>query len=290
MFRKIKALLRNTIYQTTVHTRIDKLEQKLLEANKKLMEANKDVRKIIARDVAGNHRLYDCDRMPEKRYIHSFNDFIKTSDYKELFVNLTRGLDDNSISLIVNILKRFEIVDGKEGTIGLYSKEEHKRLQDSADRKAHILKVSDDLYCMNEYRLPIDRFSVDSYLFIDRYGINNINYSTFDNKDIIDAGAFIGDSLLIFHKLTSGKIYSFEPLSANYDLLLKTIELNSIVNCVPIKMGLGVGETKQPFVYDSTCSKQVMDVLNTDQELEYVEMTSIDAFVERNGNCSVSAK
>ena len=330
MIRKIKALWRNVVYQTTVHARIDKLERKLfekiskyvkevkmeltvakreilevkreilevkretkaeiLETKKEMKEvtlkAKKNIAEIIAKDVAGNYRLYDCDRELEKNYILVFNKYIKESNYKELFVNLTRGLGDNCVAQIVNILKRFDIVDGKKGTMSLYSKEEHKRLQESATMRAHILKVSDDLYCMNEYRLPVDRFSVNVHLFIDRYGIDSINLSALDNKNIIDAGAFIGDSLLIFHKLTKGKVYSFEPLSSNYDLLLKTIELNDIKNCVPIKMGLGDDETKQPFVNDGTSSKQAVAEQDSDKELEYVEMTSLDKFVETN-NISV---
>ena len=50
--------------------------------------------------------------------------------------------------------------------------------------------------------------------------------------DIIDAGGFIGDSVLVLSPLTGGKVYTFEPVRENFDLMQKTMELNHITNAV----------------------------------------------------------
>jgi len=64
---------------------------------------------------------------------------------------------------------------------------------------------------------------------------------------MIDAGANIGLHSIICSKIvgTAGKVYSFEPSKANFDLLLKNIELNHIKSIIPINKGLGdkIGET-----------------------------------------------
>lgn len=64
---------------------------------------------------------------------------------------------------------------------------------------------------------------------------------------MIDAGANIGLYSIIGSKLVGieGKVYSFEPSKANFDLLSKNIELNHIKNIIPINKGLGdkIGET-----------------------------------------------
>ena len=59
------------------------------------------------------------------------------------------------------------------------------------------------------------------------------------DKIIIDAGGFIGDSILVFRECTKNKIYSFEPDSKNYKLALETISLNSIQDVVLENIALG---------------------------------------------------
>jgi len=57
-------------------------------------------------------------------------------------------------------------------------------------------------------------------------------------KSILDLGAYIGDSAFIFMKSIPeiDKIYCFEPLQANYELLKKTIYKNKLENkFIPVK-------------------------------------------------------
>ena len=67
--------------------------------------------------------------------------------------------------------------------------------------------------------------------------IKNINQVK--NKNIIDAGGFIGDSAIVFSYYTDKNVYSFEPFLQNYNMILKTIELNKKNNIIPVNMALG---------------------------------------------------
>ncbi|MDE3212277.1 MAG: FkbM family methyltransferase [Bacteroidota bacterium] len=58
---------------------------------------------------------------------------------------------------------------------------------------------------------------------------------------IIDAGANIGLYSILGSRIVGekGKVYSFEPSGANFDILKKNIQLNKCNNIVPVNMGLG---------------------------------------------------
>ncbi len=58
-------------------------------------------------------------------------------------------------------------------------------------------------------------------------------------KDFVDCGAWVGDSAIYFLKYRPRKVYAFEPLPVNYDLLLKSIHLNALQEVVPLRKGLG---------------------------------------------------
>ena len=58
------------------------------------------------------------------------------------------------------------------------------------------------------------------------------------NKDIIDAGAYIGDSSLAFSKLTSSNIHAFEPFEESYNKLIENIKLNNVKNVIPANFAL----------------------------------------------------
>ena len=63
--------------------------------------------------------------------------------------------------------------------------------------KSKIVKLNDNLYYYNGYYLPVNQF--DSSVFYSKYAIDEL--TTLDsvrNKDIIDAGGYVGDTALLF--------------------------------------------------------------------------------------------
>ena len=99
--------------------------------------------------------------------------------------------------------------------------------------------------------------------------------------DVLDIGAFIGDSALIFNQFSPHKIYSFEPDPHNFDLLQKTIALNNLENkIVPIKKGLAAKEGSMTLQTDLAASTvhQTNDLQNGTK----IEVTTIDSYVSEN--------
>lgn len=105
------------------------------------------------------------------------------------------------------------------------------------------MKISNGLYYYDGFYLPANQF--EDSVFYYKHGIDSLK--TLDKirgNDIIDAGGYIGDSILILSPLTDKKVYSFEAVSQSYELMQKTIELNNIKNAVPVKK-LWEKKTKQ---------------------------------------------
>ena len=51
--------------------------------------------------------------------------------------------------------------------------------------------------------------------------------SQIKNRDIIDGGAYVGDSALVFSELGPSRIFSFEPVDSLFEKLNETIILNN---------------------------------------------------------------
>jgi FkbM family methyltransferase len=109
------------------------------------------------------------------------------------------------------------------------------------------------------------------------------------NGTIIDAGAYVGDSAVMFSEITERVIYAFEPISSNYQLLMKTIELNGLNNkIIAIEKGLG---DKDEIIYTNAEKEGSMLTLsnssdNSQIKHNTIQMTTLDNFVAEH-NISV---
>lgn len=98
-------------------------------------------------------------------------------------------------------------------------------------------------------------------------------------KDVIDGGAFLGDSAVIFSKEYLFKnIYSFEPDRYNYIKLKENIAKYKMENVIPVSKGISSEEGKVKFEVQGTASSI------SSKGSEEIEVTSIDKFVENNGS------
>ena len=104
------------------------------------------------------------------------------------------------------------------------------------------------------------------------------------NKDIIDAGAYIGDSSLAFSRLTSSKVHAFEPFADSFNKLLENIKLNDVDNIVPVEASLSDknGEEKIYLLGDN------FQGITSDESFRYfgksftVETMTVDKYVQDN--------
>jgi FkbM family methyltransferase len=127
-----------------------------------------------------------------------------------------------------------------------------------------------------EYILPVNHF--DEAVFYHEYGLSELPAyikENLANKDFIDAGAFIGDSALIFNKLKPSKIYAFEPSRKNYFLMQKTLSLNGLSNVVPIHSALGNTESSSNLFTWGNAS------FISEKGTEEIKTTTIDSLQEK---------
>ena len=129
------------------------------------------------------------------------------------------------------------------------------------------------------------KFSGDYNLhaFID-LGLNDEDLKFLKNKDIIDAGAFTGDTSLPLSQITSKKVYAFEPFSSSFNLLKKNIKDNNIKNIIPVNKSLGDTDGERTLYlagenYQGITSNP--DTRAYDSEIKVREIT-LDTYVEEN--------
>ena len=107
-----------------------------------------------------------------KALVESFNKVMEDENIKERFNELIKGLDEESISTVVRIMKRMQMIsDGNMELQDIYTKEELVELEKVKDEfTSKIIKIDNDLYYYDGFYLPVNQF--DSSVFYSKYGIN----------------------------------------------------------------------------------------------------------------------
>lgn len=106
------------------------------------------------------------------------------------------------------------------------------------------------------------------------------------NKDIIDCGAFWGDSSLSFLKYKPYKVYAIEPCSKNFEALKNVIRRNNLENViVPYKKGV-YNQADTRILYHNyegleNCSSFYNNSKNENLQ-ESIELITIDKLVQQN--------
>jgi len=133
----------------------------------------------------------------------------------------------------------------------------------------------DDNYC----KKLVEQF--DPCMMEGPYGYSDTDFDVTIKPDdvVMDVGAWIGD-FSAYAAAKGAKAYAFEPLSKNYELLLKTAELNGN-NIIPIKKGLGnINEDKEICINENDTAGSSA-YLTKSKNKEIIEITTLDEFVER---------
>lgn len=156
---------------------------------------------------------------------------------------------------------------------------EYRALRDRIKRKGNYYVLESH---SREYRLPINHFEMP--VFYHKYGVPELPREVIkklEGRDFIDGGAFIGDSALVLSEFKPRKIYAFEPLSENYLLLLRTIQLNNLSSTVvPVKKALGASRGIQQVIQHGSASF-ISEIFNLDKG-EEIEVITLDEFVVEN--------
>lgn len=205
-------------------------------------------------------------------------------DFRNRVLKNIENVDEESMETYLKIIHRSHLLSNPNFSGQIYTGKEQDDLRKIYDFQKDICRIDDHLYSYKSYLLPICHF--ETGVFLTKHGMHRLeNMSYFANKDIIDAGGFIGDSALIFSPLTSQKVYSFEAAKNNYDMMLQTIKLNHKTNIVPVHKALGAttGELEISFnAENDSCGtgKKLKDVDYA--HTEKTEMTTLDQYVDEH--------
>lgn len=221
--------------------------------------------------------------------VTTYKNFFLQIDGEELiekYNNLIKGLDNDSIKCVSQILSRAKLISEQDpekvGAIDIFTSEEKLQI-DKVKKEFHqqIIKLSNECWAYRQYIFPISKPEVTSLYY--KHQIDHLkNIDGLKEKDFLDVGCYIGDSAVAFTEFTKGKIYSFEPVSAFYDLTLKTIEMNGCTNIIPINIALGSKDENMTIHINGVGSSLTMNTTGYRQnsKTEIIKVTTLDNFVK----------
>ncbi|MEM0242870.1 MAG: FkbM family methyltransferase [Candidatus Aenigmatarchaeota archaeon] len=102
-------------------------------------------------------------------------------------------------------------------------------------QKKYRFYLNEEIYEFN-YKKLIEHININYYYYL-KYGkintdvLDYLNFGIkFKNRVVLDVGAWIGDSILLFHKLGAKRIIAYEPIKENVEFANKIIKKFNI-NC-----------------------------------------------------------
>ena len=264
----------------TASNNIDSIMKKIDFATQKSTDLDKKMNTLMDSVNEIDH-IYQYNNNYERKINDSFNEYYDAPNYREQFLRLIEGLDSESIDELVKILQRQHLIrDTRDQKLDLYSFEEQKLIKDMKRKlNKEIYRIDDGMYCFKHWFLPINHF--EASVFIYQHGIDCIkNINDLRNKDILDVGGFIGDSILILKPLTSKRVISFEAVLSNFELMKKTVAMNHLDNVILEHAALGDSTTTtQISVSGSESSFHTNGIVKVDC-LEEVCMFTLDDYMK----------
>lgn len=290
----------NTYIESLLQKQADFYEEKLNSLNQELDDLKKIIKdelsdlqkrindvqaqsKAVSRSLDHVEHKYLYNNEYERKAISSFDEYYKRDDFKDMFLDLVRGLSNEDTAQIVRILQRQRLaLDSKGRETDIFTKDEQQKIWNlKKEMGINEFRVSDDMYCLNQYFLPVKHFEASVFFY--KHGIDCIeNIDALKDKDILDVGGFIGDSILVLKPLTEKRVFSFEALEEHYELMKKTVAMNQLDNVVLERMALG-DENKEIEIEVAGSSSSInpneaVEIKGT----EKVMMRTLDAYVEEH--------
>lgn len=129
-----------------------------------------------------------------------------------------------------------------------------------------------------KYRLDNLPAEIVRELNADVYSLKSIAAGSGDT--VLDVGAFKGDTAIYFADLVgaSGKVFSFEPVKANFKDLVHNVRRNGLEGIV-LPVNKGCGRTSGRFSIATAPHGSPWAFLSPDRGVEDIDVTTIDEFV-----------
>ena len=216
-----------------------------------------------------------------------FKQYLLEHDMPQKLKKLYRNLDKTSISVVDNTIKRILNLPNHKNRklFRVKIKELENEFDISGDDEKRKTYFSEIPYYKKKYLIPADKreqndYDVEVYLY--HHGLKNAGQKIKDyikNKDFIDAGAYIGDSMLIMQEYLPRKTYSFELSPGNAEKFTETRRLNNLPEdkCILIKKA--ISEKKGTALINDSAFQGTTLLEKGNIE---IETTDIDSFVKEN--------
>ena len=268
--------------------KLSKKADKLADYNKcmdsKLSNKLDIVTKIVnetSAKIDKNTELYNSD--VERKVVENFYEYYDKNFNLNIYKNLILNLPKEDIDLVDKIIIRQRKIKGTYGKpIDLFTENEKKEIKLLKENfYGRILRIEDNIYKWQNYYLPVGWF--EPCVLYYKHGMNYIkNLENIKNKNIIDAGGFIGDSALILSEYTNKFVYSFEPTPKSQEYFRQTIALNDLKNVKLEPFALG-DENKEVEFNINASSSSVNEFNHTQiKEKIKVNMITLDEYVQAN--------
>ncbi|WP_072216740.1 FkbM family methyltransferase [Campylobacter coli] len=210
-----------------------------------------------------------------------FSNKLKQILTTDMLYNLIKNLDNESIKTINTILYRLKNIN-EECDFVFANDDEVNKLKDIEQNfLRQIITIDNETYFYNGFFLPINHFEASVFFYkhnIDCFQKNTL--SKIHKKSIIDVGGYIGDSAIVFEKeFPYSNIYCFEASQNNYNLLLKTLKLNSSKKITVINKGLGSENKTIKLSFAGSCSTLCSEISD---KYENIEIITLDDYVKTN--------
>ena len=205
----------------------------------------------------------------------TYVDYYFRDDFEDKFENVVKNLNgkDKEIykwiflrALSVNLISRDSLYFESELT-------DQKRFKEFREENAGKNEIAG-------FKFSGD-YNLHSFMDLD---LNDDDLKILKNKDIIDAGAFTGDTTLPLSKITDKKVYAFEPFSSSFNLLKKNIKDNTINNIVAVNKSLGDNDGERTLYLAGENFQGITSNPDTrpyDSEIK-VQETKLDTYVKEN--------
>ena len=124
-----------------------------------------------------------------------------------------------------------------------------------------------------------DLMALTNVWMTNEYDIENSQIA--ENDTIIDIGAHIGlFSLLVSQFCKTGKIFSFEPMGDNFDLLISNLKLNHIENIHPFNFAVSKNTSNVNLFLNSDQSAH--SIFSSDSESVTIQSISLQRILDEN--------
>lgn len=211
----------------------------------------------------------------------------------EAYRQLLRGLDEESIACVAASLSAVQRVASEldpeqGGVLDIYDTEQ-LRTFDRIHKQFYnqIIQLSKDCWAWQEWLLPVRAFTPEIFYY--RLMLPQLDCASFASRDIIDAGAFIGDSAVVLSQYTTASVLAFEPLAEHCQLMQRSITLNGRRNIVPVQLGLGESCGSAWITADAASStlSAAMPLHGADSRLEHVTVTTLDEYTREHPDLDI---